>query len=222
MSSHSYSLRSILVLFSGCTRGQAPTWQVFIAEAWDLSQASPYRIFGGQGDMGMDFPLILWFSSAIITPPVYLPHVSFIYHQYYLILVSKGILNNMLFLFLFSYVWSLAVSPSVQFTNWNILCLSICVPCVFHFPVVSPRYFLFGNIFICHFAFPWSKYVPQQYLGSYSCESVYQCLLGSDNMEFDGQVPLFWRNLLPPCFILLKGLINAQFGVHFLLLNPKW
>jgi len=26
--------------------------------------------------MGMDFPLILWFSYAIITPPVYLRHVS--------------------------------------------------------------------------------------------------------------------------------------------------
>lgn len=41
-------------------------------------------------------------------------------------------------------------------------------------------------------------------------------------MEFGRQVSLFWTNLLPPSFILLKGLINAEFGVHFLLLNPEW
>jgi hypothetical protein len=80
MSSHPCPLRSILIFFFCYTRGQAASWQVFIAEAWDLFQASLYGIFGGQGHMGMDFPLILWISLAIVSPPVYLTHVSFIYH----------------------------------------------------------------------------------------------------------------------------------------------
>jgi hypothetical protein len=28
-------------------------------------------------------------------------------------------------------------------------------------------------IFLCRFAFPWSKYIPQKYWGSYSCESTW-------------------------------------------------
>ena len=54
---------------------------------------------------------------------------------------------------------------------------------------------------------------------------------------FGRQVPLFWDmvscSLIDryhcfggtgclPCFILPKGLIHAEFGVQFLLLNPKW
>ena len=127
------------------------------------------------------------------------------------------------FLFLFAYIWSLAVShlPSVRFTNWNIFCFSICVPCVFRFPGVLPWHFLFGDIFYLSFCLSFVQIYTSARLRFLQLW-VYQSLLGYDNIYFGRQVPLFWRNLLPPCFILLKGLINAQFVVQFLLLNPKW